>query len=529
MPAGDEDVDQSDVIAALARAPRGRRRVPHRPRDVRADAQLLAAADRRRDRRHRLPEPGREVRRLDHAGRSGVGADDDPARTAVDDITALKSAPGSDIVVTGSLTLVPALIAAGVVDEYRLFVYPVVLGRGQRLFQDATDVRKPRARRDAPVRVRHRADALPAGPSHRQPSSSSVSSPRVSPARSAARRAASSVPATYGSGVPPASWRIVSRSSGRPKTTSVETTKLGSRTEWTCVPPTVAPRASTRPVDLLERPAERGRPDVAEPLGELARGAARDVGLGRARVVDDLPLREVPRRQQRGGLAHRRGQREVAGRDDADRALAGRGVDLLVVRGGQARGADHDGDAGLDRRQRVRLDRRRATCSRSARRRRRAPRPRCRTPARRALPAERLAEVAPRRRAAHRRAQLEVGRRQHAVHERLPGPAGRARDAHLNHCHRSGIHSRPSTELLEHAEIVRRHEHLGDPSVLDPIERQLLRRHRRGCRACRCRRSARRASPRRSAGAAGPSGSRGIAPRPPAGRRRSPPGPAARR
>jgi dihydrofolate reductase len=50
------------------------------------------------------------------------------------EITALKSAPGRDIVVTGSITLVHALIAAGLVDEYRLFVYPVILGRGKRLF-----------------------------------------------------------------------------------------------------------------------------------------------------------------------------------------------------------------------------------------------------------------------------------------------------------------------------------------------------------------------------------------------------------
>ena len=41
---------------------------------------------------------------------------------------------------TGSMALVHQLIAAGLVDEYRLFVYPVVLGRGTRLFEDATGV-----------------------------------------------------------------------------------------------------------------------------------------------------------------------------------------------------------------------------------------------------------------------------------------------------------------------------------------------------------------------------------------------------
>jgi dihydrofolate reductase len=56
------------------------------------------------------------------------------------EIAALKAAPGADIVTTGSITLVHALVAKGLVDEYRLFVYPVVVGRGARLFEDATDV-----------------------------------------------------------------------------------------------------------------------------------------------------------------------------------------------------------------------------------------------------------------------------------------------------------------------------------------------------------------------------------------------------
>jgi dihydrofolate reductase len=45
-------------------------------------------------------------------------------------------------VVTASITLCHALIEAGLVDQYRLFVYPVVQGRGRRLFPDGVEVPK---------------------------------------------------------------------------------------------------------------------------------------------------------------------------------------------------------------------------------------------------------------------------------------------------------------------------------------------------------------------------------------------------
>ena len=69
-----------------------------------------------------------------------------------DEIRALKSKPGKDIVTTGSITLVHALIAAELVDEYRLFVYPVVLGRGARLFADGTEVPRLRLLETRPFR-----------------------------------------------------------------------------------------------------------------------------------------------------------------------------------------------------------------------------------------------------------------------------------------------------------------------------------------------------------------------------------------
>ena len=52
----------------------------------------------------------------------------------------LKEQEGGAIGVTGSITLTHALIEAGVVDEYRLFVYPAVQGRGRRLFPDGYEV-----------------------------------------------------------------------------------------------------------------------------------------------------------------------------------------------------------------------------------------------------------------------------------------------------------------------------------------------------------------------------------------------------
>jgi dihydrofolate reductase len=56
----------------------------------------------------------------------------------LDEVEALKAEPGKDIVTTGSIDLVHGLMAAGLVDEYRLFLYPVVIGRGRRLFADGT-------------------------------------------------------------------------------------------------------------------------------------------------------------------------------------------------------------------------------------------------------------------------------------------------------------------------------------------------------------------------------------------------------
>ena len=47
-----------------------------------------------------------------------------------------KQQPGRSISITGSGTLVRSLLLAHLVDELRLMIHPIVVGRGKRLFED---------------------------------------------------------------------------------------------------------------------------------------------------------------------------------------------------------------------------------------------------------------------------------------------------------------------------------------------------------------------------------------------------------
>ena len=54
------------------------------------------------------------------------------------DVRRLKGLPGRELQVHGSWKLVQALHRAGLVDVYRLLLYPVVVGSGKRLFPDGS-------------------------------------------------------------------------------------------------------------------------------------------------------------------------------------------------------------------------------------------------------------------------------------------------------------------------------------------------------------------------------------------------------
>ena len=64
--------------------------------------------------------------------RNSTALNGDPADT----VRRLKQGDGPDLLTQGSAQLLQALHAAGLIDEYRLKVFPVVLGRGKRLFAE---------------------------------------------------------------------------------------------------------------------------------------------------------------------------------------------------------------------------------------------------------------------------------------------------------------------------------------------------------------------------------------------------------
>lgn len=141
-PAGDREVDQSDLIAEQHR------------QDAECDAVLLGRQT-FLDFRGYWPDadpaddPGGVSDFLNQVHKYVVSSTlTDPewenstvlSGDLLAEVAALKEQPGKDIVVTGSITLAHALIEAGLMDEYRLFTYPSVQGRGRRLFPDGYEM-----------------------------------------------------------------------------------------------------------------------------------------------------------------------------------------------------------------------------------------------------------------------------------------------------------------------------------------------------------------------------------------------------
>jgi len=67
--------------------------------------------------------------RFDWGNTHRIGGD------AVDGVRRLKASDGPELHIWGSSQLLQTLIAAQLVDEFRVWIYPVVLGKGKRLFE----------------------------------------------------------------------------------------------------------------------------------------------------------------------------------------------------------------------------------------------------------------------------------------------------------------------------------------------------------------------------------------------------------
>jgi len=58
----------------------------------------------------------------------------------LDGVTALKNEPGGDIAMSGSVSVVRQLLAAGLLDELHLLVHPIAVRTGARLFDDGDTI-----------------------------------------------------------------------------------------------------------------------------------------------------------------------------------------------------------------------------------------------------------------------------------------------------------------------------------------------------------------------------------------------------
>jgi dihydrofolate reductase len=68
-----------------------------------------------------------------------------------EEVSRLKEQPGKDILVFGSSRLARTLMGHDLIDEYRLMVFPIVVGMGKRLFGDVGETRALRLVDTKPV------------------------------------------------------------------------------------------------------------------------------------------------------------------------------------------------------------------------------------------------------------------------------------------------------------------------------------------------------------------------------------------
>ncbi|GAA4526318.1 MULTISPECIES: dihydrofolate reductase family protein [Nonomuraea] len=57
----------------------------------------------------------------------------------IEGVTALKNEPGGRIAMSGSVSVVRQLLAAGLLDELHLLVHPIAVRKGERLFDEGGD------------------------------------------------------------------------------------------------------------------------------------------------------------------------------------------------------------------------------------------------------------------------------------------------------------------------------------------------------------------------------------------------------
>jgi dihydrofolate reductase len=77
----------------------------------------------------------RSLDRFDWENSRHIGGD------VVDEVRRLKASDGQALHIWGSSELLHTLIAAELVDEYHIWVFPLVLGKGKRLFENGVPPR----------------------------------------------------------------------------------------------------------------------------------------------------------------------------------------------------------------------------------------------------------------------------------------------------------------------------------------------------------------------------------------------------